>query len=270
MKLKKTIKKIISGLIPQGIYKEYIKSIWYNILSNKKIHYGLVKRNKALIYKTKFEAFTFYTNQALYNITADFGNYQHYYKVKKGDVIIDGGANVGLLTLLFSKIVKTQGHVFAFEPDKHNIKMLNNNFLLNEHDTNYSVHDELLWSKNTEVNFQESGTVSSSALWFSDENCIVKKKAVMLDSWCKKNNIERLDYIKMDIEGAEIEAIEGCVEVIKKFNPNFAIASYHMVDNEPTYIKLETFFKSINYPFITKKFSGYEIITFAGPSVLND
>lgn len=269
MNIKKSFKKAVSSLIPQGHYKETVKSIWYNFLSHKKIQYSYVKTDKSLIYKTKFEKFTFFTNQALYNITPDFDNYQHYYKVKKGDVIIDGGANVGLLTLLFSKIVGEKGHVFAFEPDTYNIKMLNDNFKLNETHSNYCVQKELLWSKNTEINFQESGTVASSALWFSGDDNIVKKKAVTLDSWLSQNNIKQLDYIKMDIEGAELEAVEGCVEVIKKFRPNFAIASYHMVNNEPTYIKLEAFFKSIDYPFITKKFSGYEIITFAGPSVIN-
>ena len=71
----------------------------------------------------------------------------------------------------------------------------------------------------------------------------------------------------MDIEGAELEAVEGCKDLIKNFKPNFAIASYHMVDGEPTYIKLESFFNSIGYPVKTKKFSGYEMITFAGPCI---
>jgi hypothetical protein len=71
----------------------------------------------------------------------------------------------------------------------------------------------------------------------------------------------------MDIEGAELQAIEGCVDIILKYRPNFAIASYHEVDGEQTYIKLERFFESINYPYLTKRFGGYEIITFAGDSL---
>jgi FkbM family methyltransferase len=270
MSIKKTIKKTISKIVPKGQFKEKTKSQWYNILSPNNIHYARVKNNNKWLFKTKFSDFTFYTNQALYSITPDFSNYQHYYKVKKGDVIIDGGANVGILTLLFSKLTGETGHVYAFEPDKYNINMLKDNFKLNEHDPNYSIHDELLWSRTTEIDFQESGTVASSALWLSDKEKIVKKKAVTLDSWCDQHEIQQLDYVKMDIEGAELEAIEGCVDVIKKFKPNFAIASYHMVNGEPTYIKLEAFFKKIGYPFLTKKFSGYEIITFAGPRVLKE
>ena len=71
----------------------------------------------------------------------------------------------------------------------------------------------------------------------------------------------------MDIEGAEIEALEGCIQTIKNLEPNFAIASYHIVNNEQTFIKVEKFFASINYPYKTVTFRGNEIITFAGPSL---
>lgn len=268
MTLKKEFKKVFSKLVPRGIYKEKIKVFWYNLVSEKKMRFSITSnKQKGFLYETTFENETFITHQPLYAITADFDNYQHFYQVKKGDSVIDGGANVGVLSLLFSKKVSQNGHVYCFEPDVHNIKMLQANFELNTVLDNYSIHDELLWSSNTMIDFQESGTVASSALWFSDETAIVKKKAVTLDTWCQLNGINRLDFIKMDIEGAELEAIEGCRDSIKKFQPNFAIASYHMVNGEPTYIKLEAFFKSIGYPYVTKKFSGYEIITFAGPTV---
>ncbi|MEZ4856616.1 MAG: FkbM family methyltransferase [Gelidibacter sp.] len=268
MSIKKKIKKRISGLLPKGIFKEQLKVFWYNLISIKSVHYKLIQKQGAtLVYETTYNDESFITNQPLYAITPDFDNYQHFYKVKQGDKVIDGGANVGILSLLFSKKVGKKGHVYCFEPDVYNIPMLQANFELNDMTANYSVHKELLWSKNTLVDFQESGTVASSALWFSDTKSVVKKQAMTLDSWCEQHAVKQLDFIKMDIEGAELEAVEGCRELIKKLKPNFAIASYHMVDGEPTYIKLETFFKSIGYPVKTKKFSGYEVITFAGPCV---
>jgi hypothetical protein len=84
-----------------------------------------------------------------------------------------------------------------------------------------------------------------------------------------KNNIKQIDLIKMDIEGAEIQAMQGAVRIIKSYNPNLVIASYHIVDGKPTYLWLEDFFKKINYPYKTIKFRYNEIITFAGPSVVN-
>ena len=51
------------------------------------------------------------------------------------------------------------------------------------------------------------------------------------DSWMKKNNIQQVDFIKMDIEGAEVDAFRGAGEMIKKFKPKLAIAIYHEYDN---------------------------------------
>ena len=268
MNLKKSVKKTVSSFMPKSVFKERLKVFWYNVLTSKKIKYKLVQRKDAsILYETKYEDLTFFTNEPLYTITPDFDNYQHFYKVKPGDMVIDGGANVGILSLLFSKKVQNNGHVYCFEPDKYNIEMLNSNFTLNNHFENYSIHNELMWNEVSEVDFQESGTVASSALWFSGTDSIVKKKTTTLDAWAKINQIQQLDFIKMDIEGAEIQAIEGCRSIIENFNPNFAIASYHMVDGKPTYLALEKFFEHINYPYVTRRFGGYEIITFAGPEV---
>ena len=114
------------------------------------------------------------------------------------------------------------------------------------------------------IDFEEAGTVGSSAVWFSGNDNVVKKRAVTLDSWAKEKKLTKLDFIKMDIEGAEIEALDGAVEVIKQFSPKFAIATYHIVNGEPTYIKVEEFFKKLNYPYKTVTFRKSEIITFAG------
>ena len=160
------------------------------------------------------------------------------------------------------------GKVFAFEPDKFNIERIQKNKALNEGLTdNIIIEDLLLWDKNELIDFYEAGTVGSSAVWMPDTEHCVKKQAVTIDDWVKNNGIQKLDFIKMDIEGAEIEALDGCVETIKTLKPNFAIASYHIVNGEKTHIKLEQFFTSINYPFKTVKFKGNEIITFAGPNL---
>lgn len=267
MIIKKSVKKTISSFVPKGVYKEQLKLFWYNMLSSRLVKYSLIKKDSGYLYKTQYEDLNLFTNEPLYTITPDFDNYQHFYKVKQGDIVIDGGANVGVLSLLFSMRVGDKGFVYCFEPDKYNIDKLMKNFSINDCSNNYDVYDELMWNEEAEIDFQESGTVASSALWFSGTDAIVKKRTTTLDTWGEINQIKRLDFIKMDIEGAEIRAIEGCRSIIEKYKPNFAIASYHMVNGKPTYLELEKFFKSINYPYVTKKFGGYEIITFAGPGV---
>lgn len=265
MSVKKKIKKVISYIVPKGYAKEKIKLFFYSLFRKKEITFDLVNEGKKVIYKTTFNDTVLLTNEALYPIAEDFNYYQHFYKTKKDDVVVDAGANIGHIAIFLSKNVGANGKVYCFEPDKFNVERLNSNRALNtDLPNNIIIEDLLLWNENILVDFEEAGTVGSSAVWFSDNANIVKKQAVTLDSWAEKVQLQRLDFIKMDIEGAEIEALDGCEEVIKKYKPNFAIASYHIVNGERTHIKVEEFFKKINYPFKTVTFRGNEIITFAG------
>jgi hypothetical protein len=50
-----------------------------------------------------------------------------------------------------------------------------------------------------------------------------------LDQVVSERNLERVDFIKMNIEGAEIKALRGAMETIRRFKPHFAISSDHFV-----------------------------------------
>lgn len=266
--MKKAIKKILSKFVPKGVAKEKFKLFYYRLSRPKNIDFDVISTKDGVVFKTSFHQTTLFTNEALYPIVADFDYYQHFYKVKRDDIVIDAGANCGHLSIFFSKLVGEKGKIFAFEPDKFNIERIAKNSKLNEDlKDNIIIEDLLLWNKNELIDFYEAGTVGSSAVWIPDNQHMVKKQAVTIDNWVKSNAIQKLNFIKMDIEGAEIEALEGCIETIKNLKPNFAIASYHIVNGEQTYLKLEQFFKEIGYPFKTVKFRGTEIITFAGHSI---
>jgi len=267
--MKKKIKKIISAIFPSGDLKEQIKLMYYSINKPKDTSYELLKNDENKVaFKTVFKEVSLVTNEALYFIVPDFNYYQHFYKVKANDVVLDAGANCGHLSIFFSKLVGKNGLVYAFEPDTFNIERINTNIKLNKDlSNNIKIEELLLWNENKLVDFYEAGTVGSSAIWIPDTDKCVKKEAIRIDDWVTKNNIQELDFIKMDIEGAEIEALEGCIQTIQNLKPNFAIASYHIVDGEATYIKVEEFFKKRNYPYRTVTFRKNEIITFAGESV---
>ena len=265
--MKKELKKAISKIFPGGDAKEKLKLVYYNFKKSEGVGFELAKSNAGKrIYKTISGKINLFTNEALYPIVADFDYYQHFYKVKPDDIVIDAGANFGHLSIFFSKIVGPKGLVYAFEPDSLNAKRIKENISLNpDLEDNIKIVDLLLWDKNEIVDFYEAGTVGSSAVWIPDAVNTVKKESIRIDDWVKKNHISKIDFIKMDIEGAEIEALDGCVETIRELKPNFAIASYHVVNGEQTYIKVEDFFKRNNYPYKTVRFRKTEIITFAGP-----
>jgi FkbM family methyltransferase len=266
--MKKQIKKIISAFFPKGKLKEQIKLVYYSINRPKETSYSLIEGKEKIAFKTTFKKLSMITNEALYFIVPDFNYYQHFYHVKANDIVLDAGANCGHLSIFFSKLVGKGGLVYAFEPDSINIERITKNIKLNASlADNIKIEELLLWDENKTIDFYEAGTVGSSAVWIPDSDKCVPKEAVRIDDWVLKNNIKKLDFIKMDIEGAEIEALDGCVQTIENLKPNFAIASYHIVNGEATYIKVEAFFKKMNYPYQTVRFRKNEIITFAGSSV---
>ena len=178
---------------------------------------------------------------------------------------MDAGGNVGMMALYFAQLVGPTGKVYCFEPDTHNLRDIQRNLAINPelHDR-IVVQPELLWNANTWVDFQESGTVGSSAVWFSGTESIVKKQALTIDAWVQSLGLTRLDFIKMDIEGAEIEALEGAATTLRTLRPKMAIATYHIVNGAPTYAWVETYFTKLSYPHQTLSFTRQEILTFAG------
>lgn len=261
MAKKKSLKQSLNRFMPSGLLKEKMKSWYYNLVQRGP-RFGVVA-GPPICYTTTHQGLTITTKFPLYSCAHEFAVYQKFYTLKPGDVIIDAGSNTGYISMLFSKIVGPQGCIYAFEPDAINIGYIHENIALNPEATNIVISDLLLWNKNTSIDFYESGTVGSSALWLPLQDKVVKKQTITIDDWVKANNIEKIDFIKMNIEGAEIEAVEGCVETIKHMRPNFAIYSNHKVNGEMTYHKLEALFKSLDYPYKTL-INGTEIITYAG------
>jgi FkbM family methyltransferase len=250
------------NLIPAELQKR-LKLTYYNL----KIRNYSFSLDKGIYCSTDNKSWKIFTKNALYFIVKDVNRYERFYKVLEGDVIIDAGANEGILTLIYSKKVKTSGKVFAFEPDRVNINTFNANLNLNKNTSNITLSDKGLWNKTGMIEFYEAGTVASS-VFYQDEKSIKKNISVIsIDDFVASEKINKLDFIKMDIEGAEIQALEGARNTILSLMPHFTIASYHIVENELTYKKVEEFFAGINYPFETIFYDDGEIITYAGTNL---
>jgi len=255
--------KQIYKLLPSKGLKESLKQVYFNTIRTEKFK----RKNGAYI--TKFsDNIEVATKLPMYYIVNDINRYETFYTVKKEDVVIDAGANHGYLSIYYGKKVGANGKVYAFEPDAINIVEMEANIALNPIVKNIQIQEELIWNENTKLAFFEAGSVSSSIHYQPENAKSIEKDAITIDTFQKRENLHRLDFIKMDIEGAEIEAMDGLVETLEKFKPNFAIASYHWVNEEQTYKKVEAFFAEKNYPYKTIFYKDGEIITFAGSSVI--
>lgn len=159
------------------------------------------------------------------------------------EVFVDAGAFDGSTSVRFSEKMKEYGGVcskiFAFEPDFQNYILMQENEGF-KHLKNTKTFNLGLWNKEETLFFTASaneGTrINNSETKGNSEN-LVKLKCNSLDSILGS---ERVTFIKMDVEGAELKVLEGAEKLIKRNKPKLAISIYHKPEDLlelPIYIK---------------------------------
>lgn len=141
---------------------------------------------------------------------------------EKGDWIIDGGAFQGDTALWFSKLVGPEGQVFAFEPFSDNYKILIENLERNKI-TNVIPVPKAMYNQSGVYAIAGNG----QGAMLVKGNVHNNMETISIDEYTQLQNCPRVDFIKMDIEGAEVPALEGAINTIQKYSPKLAISIYH-------------------------------------------
>jgi FkbM family methyltransferase len=133
--------------------------------------------------------------------------------VKPGMTVLDLGAHHGLYTLLASKRVGVTGKVFAFEPSPRERKSLRRHLFLN-HCRNVTVESMALGKENAEVDLYvvEEWAAGCNSLRPPDVSAKTTRTPVQvtrLDDWLNKHEIGPVSFVKLDVEGAELDALRG-------------------------------------------------------------
>jgi len=161
---------------------------------------------------------------------------------EKNQVILDVGAFLGAFSIYLSK--KFSGiEIIAFEPSKKNYNQLLRNIALNNSE-NIKVIKKGLWNS---VSDQLISAEGANATIISRDTLSESINTTDLDSELKRLKIKKVDFIKMDIEGAEIEALRGMRNTLNKMSPKLAIATYHLRDGEKTYKKVTSILRGFGY-----------------------
>lgn len=152
-------------------------------------------------------------------------------KIQPGDVVLDLGAYCGASTYFFARAVGEQGHVFAFEPDPHNFQALCRN--MTKHDCrNVTTIPRGIWSSSTTLRFQAEGNMGSRVASISNRSTHLQEVSVVsLEDAVREFGIERVNVVKMDIEGAEAMVLEHGRDFLRRFRPMLIIEP-HEVDGE--------------------------------------
>ncbi len=151
-------------------------------------------------------------------------------QVKRGDTVIDCGAHVGVFTDYALR--RGASKVISVEPEPVNAAALRRTFAKEIAEGRVIVAENAAWNAETTLDFtlstQNSG--GNSAVMFQGGRKI-SVRAVRLDTLMRELGIAKVDYIKMDIEGAEREALKGAEEVLKRDKPRLMVEFYHLADD---------------------------------------
>jgi len=201
------------------------------------------KGNKPLLFIAKGghwliinDSISFYfmvpTRAYLLNVTQP---YERYSKLKRGDVVFDAGASIGEQTIMYAKKVESEGLVVAIEPFLESVSYLKKNIAINGLG-NVKIFEGALWSGEGVIGLRTYGLGPMRAGCqlmpaHRGPSEIVKVKACTLDKIASDFGVEKVDFLKMDIEGGEIEALKGANIPIK----SMAIETHKVNGYKTTY-----------------------------------
>ena len=144
--------------------------------------------------------------------------------IKKGDVVVDIGANIGYYTLIFSKLVSEQGNVFAFEPDPTNFALLGKNVEINGYENVVLVQKAVSNATGKLKLYLCESNKADHRIYNSDDGRqSIDIESVRLGNYFQDYD-EKIDFIKMDIQGAEAGALRGMTTLLER-NKNVTIVT---------------------------------------------
>ncbi|MFI5149478.1 MAG: FkbM family methyltransferase [Bacteroidia bacterium] len=196
-----------------------------------------------------------------------FGNFQKHIthnplaKLKEDAVILDVGANFGIMTLQFAQATP-KGTIYSFEPTHYALGKFKRNLELNpelaKHIYPVNSFVSAVTDKNSTIKAFSSWKVDGATgsdmhpVHLGEAKSTEGVGAISIDDFCTQNNFTRLDFIKIDVDGHEFEVFKGGMETIKKFRPViiFEIGLYLLEENKIDYTFFSDYFSKLNYKLV--------------------
>ncbi|MBQ7607735.1 MAG: FkbM family methyltransferase [Desulfovibrionaceae bacterium] len=202
------------------------------------------------------------------DLTATFLLEQYSYKdlvrIVEGDICLDCGAYIGDTALYFSESKPKK--IYSFEIDCENLKCLKDNIINFGRTDVVEILQTALGRKCGTMSFvpMQGNSSGGHITEKSDELGAYDVNVTTIDAFCEEQKIIP-NFIKMDIEGAELDAIYGACKTIKKYKPKLAVCIYHKLEHHWE-IPLLLHELCAEYKLYFKKSQPYtEAVLFAAP-----
>jgi len=151
---------------------------------------------------------------------------------RPGDIVLDCGANIGLYTK--RALLAGADLVVAIEPAPENLVCLSRNLKGEIARGKVIIYPKGVWDKDDvlKLNMPKDNSAGDSVVRkHAETDRSVEVELTTIDKLVDELLLRRVDFIKMDIEGAERNAIAGAAATIKKHHPRLAICVYHLEDD---------------------------------------
>lgn len=185
------------------------------------------------------------------------------------DVIIDAGAFIGDTAVFFHHKLGGRCQIHSFELLDENLALLVHNLERNGvADEQIVVNKLALADKTGDEIMIAAGSSQGSTSIFGKSSQGDRVKTATLDDYVVHANLTRVDFIKMDIEGSEVQALAGARQTIQHFKPKLAICLYHKWDDAFT-IPQVIHATGVDYAFSFKWVQlsdGWEAVLLATPA----
>jgi|SRR5918994_1770382 FkbM family methyltransferase len=175
---------------------------------------------------------------------------------KQGDVVVDIGAHMGRYTIIGAKRVGTKGKIVAIEANPSNFEMLNRNIKLNRL-TNIISLNNAVYSKETKIKLYLPGEELGDTIYNTivsdrakNEDKFVEVSANTLDYLLQSKGIEQeqVNWIKIDVEGAEFEVLKGATNILSNSKDIALLIEIHnLKDSTNLYRPIIEFLKLYNF-----------------------
>jgi FkbM family methyltransferase len=179
-----------------------------------------------------------------------------YFIPDEGDTVVDVGAHIGLYTIIAAKRVGPSGKVIAIEPDPENFKILKKNISLNQL-SNVEPLECAAYSAKKKLKLflpeVEGGrTIFNTVMQDRVKSCndFLEVEANTLDNILNENNVKRVNYVKIDVEGAEFEVLKGISNVLEA---NKSVTLVIEIHGREAYLQVIDFLKAHNLQIVYEK-----------------
>lgn len=148
---------------------------------------------------------------------------------KPGAVIIDIGAHIGLFSVIASQITGDTGKVYAFEPAPSTYELLQKTLSINHNRSVIEAFQKAVGKEPGKISFfvsDDEADNSNSLVNYKDDRPLhgIDVEVTSVDAFVKEKKINKLNFIKIDVEGAEYDTLQGAAETLQNLRPVCIVA----------------------------------------------